>query len=175
MGGFDGATWQALGLILTLLGLGLSAVVWTRRGPARGLRGVAWSLLPLAAGLTGVLRLGWEITDSVLGWAGRLVFSPVVWLGLVVAAVSLVLFVVSGWLIRRGGPQAPPPAQASQAKKSRGAALTGSGRPAAGATGSTASTSGAGSRPAGAGDGAGAGAGDDMADIEEILRKHGIQ
>ena len=168
MGGFDGATWQALGLILTLLGLGLSAVVWTRRGPARGLRGVAWSLLPLAAGLTGVLRLGWEITDSVLGWAGRLVFSPVVWLGLVVAAVSLVLFVVSGWLIRRGGPQAPPPArvsQASKAKKPRGAALTGSGRPPA--TGSTASTRGAGSRPSGAGD--------DMADIEGILRKHGIQ
>src|SRR3712207_7438621 len=48
---------------------------WRRRGPVSGLRGVAWSLLPLAAGLTGVLKLGWEITDSVLSWTARLVFS----------------------------------------------------------------------------------------------------
>ncbi len=152
MSGFDSATWQALGLVLTLLGLGVSGLVWVRRGPASGLRGVAWSLLPLAAGLTGVLRLGWDITESVLEWAGRLVFSPVVWLGLVVTAVAGVLFVVSGWMLRRatdkGG--APP----TTGKKKKGQALP-------------AKRS---SQPAGP-----AGAGDDMADIEEILRKHGIQ
>ncbi len=92
MDGLDSATWQALGLVLTVAGLAVSAILWTRRGPASGLRGAAWSLLPLAAGLTGVLKLGWEITDSVVSWAARLVFSPVVWLGLVVAAVSMVLF-----------------------------------------------------------------------------------
>ena len=160
MGGFDGATWQALGLILTLLGLGLSAAVWKRRGPAKGLRGVAWSLLPLAAGLTGVLRLGWEITDSVLEWAARLVFSPVVWLGLVVAATSVVLFVVSGWLLRRGGVRDGSPAKAAGPS---GPALTSTGRPPAGSTTKGSTTKGSGS------------AGDDMADIEEILRKHGIQ
>src|SRR5215217_7805467 len=105
MGGFDNATWQALGLLLTLRGLGASALLWARRGAVSGLRGVAWSLLPLAAGLTGVLRLGWDITDSVLNWAARLVFSPVVWLGLVVLMTSVVLFVVSGVLRRRTGDQ----------------------------------------------------------------------
>ena len=158
MGGFDGATWQALGLILTLLGLALSAVVWTRRGAAKGLRSVAWSLLPLAAGLTGLLRLGWEITDSILEWAARLVFSPVVWLGLVVAAASLVLFVVSGWLLRRGGARVESLARAAQTAGHRDPALTSTGRPPAG---TTAKSSGS--------------AGDDMADVEEILRRHGIQ
>jgi hypothetical protein len=152
MSGFDSATWQALGLVLTLLGLGGSALVWARRGPAKGLRGVAWSLLPLAAGLTGVLRLGWDITESVLDWAGRLVFSPVVWLGLVVTALSVVLFVVSGWMLRRGAPQKA--ASPVKAKPGQGKALP-------------ASRSSQATGPAGAGD--------DMADIEEILRKHGIQ
>lgn len=141
----DAATWQALGLVLTLIGLGLSAVVWSRRGPARGLRGIAWSLVPLAAGLTGVLRLGWQVGDAVVQWAGRLVFSPTVWLGLLVAALSAVLFVVSGAMLRRRSPARGVPA---------------SGSPALPRTRST--------EPA-------APAGDDMADIEEILRKHGIQ
>src|SRR3954466_1486849 len=103
MGTVDAATWEALGLIPPILGLAVSVVVWSRRGPAAGLRGVAWSLLPLAAGLTGVLRLGWEVTDAVVSWATRLVFSPVVWLGVVVAGVSGACFVVSGLLRRRGG------------------------------------------------------------------------
>ena len=151
MDGFDSATWQALGLVLTLLGLGVSALVWVRRGPAKGLRGVAWSLLPLAAGLTGVLHLAWDITESVLDWAGRLVFSPVVWLGLVVTAVSVLLFVVSGWMLRRGGAQKGAPAGVSGGA-SKPLPASRSSQP----TGPT-------------------GAGDDMADIEEILRKHGIQ
>jgi hypothetical protein len=163
MDGVDGATWQALGLVLTLLGLGLSAVVWARRGPAKGLRVVAWSLLPLAAGLTGVLRLGWEITDAVVHWAARLVFSPVVWLGLVVAGVAVALFVVSGWMMRRGRPQSAAPAQVA-GRGSRGSGskeLPHASRPEGGARREGASRTGS--------------AGDDMSDIEEILRKHGIQ
>src|SRR5919199_4724727 len=101
MGGIDSATWQALGLTLTLLGLVLTVLVWRRRGPVRGLRALAWSLLPLAAGLTGVLRLGWDIADSIVSWAVRLAFSPVVWLGVVLAGIAGVLFVVSGFLERR--------------------------------------------------------------------------
>lgn len=161
MDGFDRTTWQALGLVLTLLGLGLSALVWARRGPAKGLRGVAWSLLPLAAGLTGVLRLGWEVGDAVLDWAAGLVFSPVVWLGLVVAGVSAVLFVISGWMMRRHGalPAKEPgaPAQVAGPAKSQPHASL----PTGGASRAGASRTGS--------------AGDDMADVEEILRKHGIQ
>ena len=148
-GAIDGATWQALGLVLTLVGVGLSVVVWRRKGPAKGLRAVAWSLLPLAAGLTGVLRLGWEISEAVLSWFGRLVLSPVVWLGLLVAACAAVLFVVSGWLLRRTG--ARPPARAQQVATPAPAGLP--------------------SKPTVTRSGTDAG---DMADVEEILRRHGI-
>ena len=139
MGEIDNATWQALGLTLTVLGLAASVVLWRRRGAASGLRAVAWSLLPLAAGLTGTLRLLWEIADSVVTWATRLVFSPVVWLGIVLAGVSAALFVVSGILRRR-----------TPSRR----AVAGTPAPAQG-------------RPAGSGD-------DDMAEIEALLKKHGI-
>ena len=97
----DSTTWQALGLVLTLLGLGISVVVWRARGAGHGLRAVAWSLVPLAAGLTGLLRLAWEVLDSLLEWAVRLVFSPLVWLGVAVAVVALLLHVAGGVLVRR--------------------------------------------------------------------------
>jgi hypothetical protein len=98
----DSSTWQALGLTLTAVGLLLSVLLWRRRGPASGLRGIAWALLPAAAGLTGTLRLLWDVGDSVVGWAARLVFSPVVWAGIVLAGVSAVLFGVSGAMRARG-------------------------------------------------------------------------
>lgn len=102
MDGIDSSTWQALGLTLTAVGLLLSVLLWRRRGPASGLRGIAWALLPAAAGLTGTLRLLWDVGDSVVGWAARLVFSPVVWAGIVLAGVSAVLFGVSGAMRARG-------------------------------------------------------------------------
>lgn len=121
MPGIDSLTWQALGLVLTLIGLGLSALVWRRKGAAHGLRTVTWSLLPLAAGLTGTLRLVADLADAVGRWATRFVFSPTVWLGLVVAVVAAALFAVSARLLR-----ARPP------KKAAGASLdSGVGRPAA--------------------------------------------
>lgn len=115
--GIDATTWQALGLILTVLGLLISVLLWRRRGPASGVRGAAWSLLPLAAGLTGTLRLLWQIGDSILSWAVRLVFSPVVWIGVAVAGVSLMLFAVSAAMRARGiGTTRRAPAQKSVQK-----------------------------------------------------------
>jgi heme exporter protein D len=146
MGTIDNATWQALGLTLSVLGLGVSALVWRRRGMTAGLRAVAWSLLPLAAGLTGTLRLLWEIGDSIVTWALRLAFSPVVWLGIVLAGVSVLLFVVSG-VLRRRTPGPEDRATQGRAVESRRSS------PAA--------------APKRAGD-------DDMAEIEDILKRHGI-
>jgi hypothetical protein len=130
VGGLDYTTWQALGLTLTLLGLGLSALVWRRRGATAGLRGVAWSLLPLAAALTGTLRLGWQVGDAVVDWAVGLVFSPVVWLGIVLAGVSVVLFVVTGFLRRRSaaaGGKAPARGQVTATRSSPPATAKGAG------------------------------------------------
>lgn len=151
MSSVDTVTWQALGLTLTLLGLVVSAVVWRRRGPARGLRAVAWSLLPLAAGLTGTLRLAGEVAEATSRWAARFVFSPSVWLGVVTAGVAVVLFVVSGTLLRR---ESTRRAQAS---------------PATGGLPGTATPP-----PAVGGRSKGRSGDPELDEIEAILRKHGI-
>ncbi len=162
MGAIDNATWQALGLVLTLLGLGVSVLVWSRRGAASGLRAVAWSLLPLAAALTGVLRLLWEIADSVGRWAVRLVFSPLVWLGVAVAGVSVLLFVVSGVVGRVSSRRSSRPSVKSSPDPKRPAvAATPESRHKA-----VAAPKANGRRDEGL---------EGMEDIEEILRKHGIR
>lgn len=160
MGVIDATTWQALGVTLTLLGLVISFLVWRRRGPAAGLRAVAWSLLPAAAGLTGTLRLLWQIADSVVSWAVRLVFSPLVWLGIVLAGVSVVLFGVSAALRSRGVGATPKRGRKTELPRQR-------------------SSSKAESLEDGKGTRRGKSTGDaedpnDMDDIEAILRRHGI-
>ncbi len=155
MNGVDATTWQALGAVLTVLGLLISIVLWKRRGPATGLRGVAWSLLPLAAGLTGSLRLIWRIGDAVVDWAVRLVFSPVVWAGIVVAGVAVVLFGVSGAMRARGG-RTTSATSRKEARSQREAKAV------------------AGERSAPPAGKSGPAQDDGMEDIEAILRKHGI-
>ncbi|MGA9748282.1 MAG: hypothetical protein WBQ50_12570 [Nocardioides sp.] len=157
MGEYDATTWQAIGITLTVVGLAASALAWRSRGAASGLRGVGWSLLPLAAALTGLLRVAFEVADSVGSWAVRLVFSPVVWTGVVVAGVSVVAFVVSGFLRRRSPRPSRAERRAAKAGGPAAPAVTSSGR--APAT-TTASGKGA--------------ADEDIDDIEAILKKHGI-
>ena len=154
---------QALTVVLTLSGLVGSGLLWRARGPASGLRMLAVALLPVAAYLTGTLRLIWEIGDAVVSWAVRFAFSPLVWLGLVVAAVSATLFVVASAMRRRG-----IGTQGRAANEPRGdgdpSLPAGSSRPAA-------------KPPAGKRDGERGdkqGGDEDLDDIEAILRKHGI-
>ena len=159
MDGIDSSTWAALGLTLTVVGLALSVLVWRRRGAASGLRAVAWSLLPAAAGLTRTLKLASEVAGSVADWATGLVFNPMVWLGIVLAGISVVLFVVSGAMRRRGvGSTRPSRAERRKAAKD-GASASDPALPA--------KRSSRKAEPAVKDD--------DMDDIEAILRKHGIQ
>ncbi len=168
MDSFDATTWQAVGVTLTLVGLVVSALVWRRRGPVSGLRASAWALLPAAAGLTGTLRLLWQIGDDVATWAVRLVLSPVVWLGLTLAGVSVALFVVSAALRSRSRGR---PAGGSGRSGSRAAgrpdrdAVAGSGD--AGSAGRLPATSSRQRAEPAVKD-------EDMDDIEAILRRHGI-
>jgi hypothetical protein len=97
----DDVAWGALALSLTLLGGIWTWFAYRRRGFAAGLRGAAFTLLPLAAYLTKTLQMLGEIGDAVADWATSLVFNPQVWLGIVIAGVAGVLFVVSGWLSAR--------------------------------------------------------------------------
>jgi heme exporter protein D len=158
-GTFDATVWQALAATLSVLLLVTSGVLWRRRGPASGLRMLGIALLPAAAYLTGTLRLIWEIGDAVVGWVVRFTFSPFVWFGIGLALVALALIGTGSALRSRGvgvrGRSSREDRQQLAADRSRPAA-----RP------SRAGSGGAASDPA-RGD-------DDLADIEAILKRHGI-
>ena len=177
----DSTTFTALALVLTLLGAAATVLAWRRRGAAPALRALAWTLVPVALWLTGTLRLVVAVVEDVATWAGRLVFSPTVWAGLAVAAVAVVLFWVSGRMLARGIGVRAVTARADGAdgtdgadragRRGRRGREVGAAGPEGGRTGRSgrpgpAQTSG-GRRGAPAED-------DDMADIEAILRKHGI-
>jgi hypothetical protein len=144
----DSVSWVALGSSITLAGLLLSVLIWSRRGAGPGLRAVAVSLLPLAAALTGLLRLAGDVADLVSRWALRLVFSPVVWSGIVLAGVSVVLWGTGKAVSARTARRAP--GRASATARPQAPAVTGR-RGSAGPLD------------------------EDQDDIEAILRKHGIQ
>jgi len=95
---YDQIAWLPLTAGLTLAGLIVSFFVWRRRGTAAGLRGVAWSLLPLAAYLIGAIQLLWTFGTAIAHFASSFVFSQRVWAGIIVLGVAIVLFVVSGSL-----------------------------------------------------------------------------
>lgn len=97
----DEAAWGALALTLTILGGLYTWFAYQRRGLAAGMRGAALTLLPVAAWLTDVLKLLTRIGDAVGDWAVKLAFSPSLWAGLVLGGVSVVLFVVSGFMADR--------------------------------------------------------------------------
>ena len=149
---YDSAAWGALAFAAsTLLGV-VTFFRWRARGLASGLRGAGWTILPVAAWLTGVLELAFDVADSVGRWAVHLVFSPTVWLGIVLAGVSALLFGAAAVLSGRKPPRAAardaggaaPPAVGNAAPR---AVRRGKGAPAID---------------------------DDLDDIEAILRKHGI-
>jgi hypothetical protein len=118
---YDSAAWGALAFALsTLLGV-VTFFRWRSAGLAAGLRGSAWTILPVAAWLTGVLELAFDVADSVGHWALHLVFSPVVWLGIVLAGVSAVLFGAAAVLGSRRGGTPPPPQVRSGSPRRRGA------------------------------------------------------
>lgn len=81
---------------LTLIGLIATWFAWRRRGLNAGVRGVAWSLLPVSLYLTGLLELLWEVLQSSVDWITSLIFSPSVWAGVALLGVSVVLYVISG-------------------------------------------------------------------------------
>lgn len=147
----DNVSWLALAAALSLLGAVATVVLWRRRGAASGLRALAWTLLPGAAYLTGTLRLLGEVAGAVASWAAGLVFNPLMWLGISVAGVAVVLFGVSGSMRRRGVGTRNPGAGGRRAVEQR---KDGGASPPARSSGQEPD--------------------DDMADIEAILRKHGI-
>jgi hypothetical protein len=155
---------------LTGLGLVLSYLVMRRRGLGSGLRGAAWSLLPLAAYLTGSIKMFWKIGVAIADFAKGFVFSTEVWSGIAVAGLAALLFVVSGPLRRRRGRRGDQQAVGTKAAQTS----TTTGREIAPRTAPVATTT-PGRTPVPARKGKNtASDDDDLGDVEEILRRHGI-
>ena len=112
----DDVSWGVLTLGLTLLGGIYTWFAYRRRGLTAGMRGAAVTLLPLAAYLTKTLEMFTKIADAVTDWAASLVFSPRVWLGLIVLGVAGVLFVASGAIDRMRGDRKDQPKQVKGGK-----------------------------------------------------------
>jgi cytochrome c oxidase assembly factor CtaG len=162
MSTWESISWAPICFGLTIAGLIVSWLAWRRRGVLAGSRGVAWSLLPLAAYLTGAILLVGRIGSAIVRFAGSFVFSPRSWAGVVLFGLAAVLFLGTGglpllrWRRRRASGRAQP--RAAQAGGQRAAAVsTGLSGP---VTDSAKRTS--------------AGEDDDFAEVAEILKRRGI-
>lgn len=159
-GDVDDVTWLALTISLTVVGAIGTWWAYRHRGAAAALKGAGLTTLPLAAYLTNTLRMFTRIVEAVADWATRLVLSPTVWVGIVLAGVGVLLFGTGRALQARGlgaGGRAPretdaapsrdalPPASAKASPKARRGKQS--------------------ADPA---------LDDDLADVEAILRKRGI-
>ncbi|GAA4226981.1 hypothetical protein GCM10022254_13500 [Actinomadura meridiana] len=137
----------AISLGVTLVGLVISWGVYRRRGAGVGLRGAALSLVPLAAAMTGVTEFFVDLA-----------FSPVKWAGVALAGVTVLLYMTSGAMMSRRAD--------SGGGGKRKAAEGGDAAPRS--TGRSGKAKSAIEGPAKSG-------GDpEMAEIERILRDHGI-
>jgi hypothetical protein len=142
------ASWGALALSLTVLGGIYTWWALRHRGMVAAVRAAGLTLLPIAAWLTGLLQVFGTITNALGNWLARLVFSPSVWLGMIVFVVAIVMIVGANALARRGSPQA--------ARKSRKAAPAGSPKAVAAPSPTDPLID------------------DEMAEIQAILKKRGI-
>jgi hypothetical protein len=161
------SVWSSIGgavcVAVTAVGLILSWLTWRRNGAVRGMRAVAWSLLPLAAYLTGAVLLLGRLVNAVVRFAGSFVFSPKAWAGIVVVGIAAALFLSSGGLPllnwRKARARRKAAAEGGGGRKSRGTAPQGSPPAVDGRKAPV---------PRGPED-------DDMSDVQEILRRRGIK
>jgi len=173
MSTYNQIAWLPLCAGLTGLGLVLSYLTARRRGGGAGLRLAALSLLPMAAYLTGSIEMFWKMGVAVGDFAKGFVFSPKVWAGIALAGLAVVLFIVSGPMRRRrvsqGGAKAAVPASGAAP-----GARASSGQLAPRPAGLPAATAPA-KAPAKPRKGKNADDDDDdLGDVADILRRHGI-
>jgi hypothetical protein len=149
------------------------------------LRGLAWSLIPIAAYLTGSIKMFWQIGDAIGNFASGFVFSPVKWAGIAVAGLIAVLLLATAGRERRKAARAKAASRATEkAGKADAAAAPAQAGLAGGSTVALPTATMPAARqpeparraPAAKGSRKPAAAplDDDMKDIEDILRKRGI-
>ncbi|WP_405755249.1 MULTISPECIES: hypothetical protein [unclassified Streptomyces] len=140
---------------VSVAGLGIAAVTAYRRRFLAATRIAAYSLVPVALVMTGLVE-----------WVSGIVFNPTVWAGFGLLGLSWVLFMTTRAVERRG----------LGAGEEREKAAKGSRRQEAVAPAASAPSLGQGERPQPASRPGAAPATptDDFSDIEAILKKHGI-
>ena len=173
MSTYDKIAWLPLCGGLTGIGLVLSYLAMRRRGLGTGLRWAAWSLLPMAAYLTGSIEMFWKMGVAIGDFAKGFVFSPRVWSGIALAGVAVVLFIVSGPLRRRSVKPGQDKRAAGPGSGTAGA-VTASPRTAGGQLATRPADPAPATAPAKARKGKKADDDDDLGDVADILRRHGI-
>jgi hypothetical protein len=184
---YSSIAWLPLALGLTILGLVLSYLTYRRRGLRPAMIGTAWSLLPIAAYLTGAIEMLWKVGAAIGQFGSGFVFSPMKWAGIGVTGLAIALFLAAGGRRRRRaarearearktargdrkgeaeGSSAPP--ALGKAKTAPGTQILPTERQRVPAERAAAATPAKGSRKSAPPDD------DDMKDIEDILRKRGI-
>jgi len=176
--------WLPLTLGLTILGLVLSYLTYRRRGIRPALMVTAWSLLPIAAYLTGATEMLWKVGAAIGQFGSGFVFSPTKWAGIGVTGLAVALFLAAGGRTRRkaarearkaaragrtaeaeGSPASPA---LTKARTTPGTQIMSTERNRVPVDRATAPTSAKPSRKAAPA------VDDDMKDIEDILLKRGI-
>ena len=181
---YSDITWLPLCAGLTILGLILTYFVARNRGRRAVMMGAAFSLLPVAAYLTGATEMLWKIGAAIGKFGTGFVFSPEKWAGIGVHAPAQAGLMPAGGRQRRKVAReqrrsARAEKEREQAEGSRTApgiaapdrtqelATRGSGRTPVPAERASQPAGKASRRQAQPVD-------EDMKDIEEILRKRGI-
>src|SRR6202161_1749196 len=169
MNTWNSIAWFPLCAGLTGVGLVLSWFTWRRRGLRRGIRAVAWSLLPMALYLTGSILLVGRIGSAVVQFASSFVFSPKTWAGVILLCLSAAIFLTSGGVPRLRRKKRGGHGDEKEASKKPGApAVTTAGNRAVAQVGAAPKQA----KPAKQGKG-----GDDAGldpEVAAILRRHGI-
>jgi membrane protein implicated in regulation of membrane protease activity len=181
MNTWNSIAWFPLCIGLTGAGLVLSWFTWRRKGVRRGIRAVAWSLLPLALYLTGSILLVGRIGSAIVQFASSFVFSPKTWAGVILFVLAAVIFLTFG-----GFPSLSRKKRARKKELKQESAASGGKQPVTAGTGTravaevgaakAAEPAKAAKQPAKAakrGQGAGDEAGLDP-EVAAILRRHGI-
>jgi hypothetical protein len=96
-----GVEWWPVAGALTLVGLVLTVLLWRRRGAGAGMRMLGASFLPGAivlVGLQGVLK---ELWKSLVRFVTGLLFSPQIWVGVGMAVIAVICILIGNRLTVR--------------------------------------------------------------------------
>jgi len=171
MNTWNSIEWLPLCTGLAVVGLILSWFTWRRKGARSAIKGVAWSLLPIALYLTGAIELVGRLGSAIVQFASSFVFSPKTWAG-----VALLILIVLILMTFGGLPLLSRKKRRARKKELKQQSVAGSAPTAAGTPTRAVAQVGAG-KPAKQAKPAKGGAADDDgldADVAEILRRHGI-